>query len=243
MIDYAKLEQTRLNSVPFMWAAPEVPLTAVDVAALADSYPQDHFKEIDGYDDEKVYKCRQRSLVHMGARQLSYPGGLSPAWRRFAADLLSPRYRAAMGKLIGRDLGAALLEVNFIEYGPGACLGPHLDFPEKILNHIFYFNPAWSQEEAGTLRILRSRDAGDVADEVVPVLGRSALIVRAEHSWHTVMPVAADCTRTRRCLNVIFNHPGTLSCIWRPHEEQETAAASTAPTGLAALRNRLFGAV
>jgi 2OG-Fe(II) oxygenase superfamily len=239
MIDFAKLGQLQLNTAPFEWAAADALIAPADAGALAASYPRDHFKLIDGYDGEKGYKYRARSLVHMGARAPSHPKSLSPAWRRLAADLLSPQYRAAMGKLIGRDLGAALLEVNLTEYGPGAWQGPHLDLREKIVTHVLYFNQEWREGDGGCLRILRSKDAADAAHEIAPLIGRSAVLVRSDRSWHTVTPVAAASAQARRSLNVIFHQPGAVSSMWQAHEQ--AAAAGPLRTALAALRRRLAG--
>lgn len=237
MIDFAKLGQLTLNTTPFESAAADALIAPTDAAALAQGYPRDHFKQIDGYDGEKGYKYQARSLVHMGARSPTRPQELSAAWRRLAADLLSPHYRAAMGRLIGRDLDAALLEINLTEYGPGAWQGPHLDLREKIVTHVFYFNEAWNSLDGGCLRILRSKHMADFAREITPVAGSSAVLVRSDHSWHAVTPVAPASRQARRSLNVIFHQPGSVSSMWQPHEQ--AAATGLLHTALAALRRRL----
>jgi len=111
------------------------------------------------------------------------------------------------------------MEINAIRYSPGAWLGPHLDLKEKIVTHILYFNDAWRREDGGCLRILRSADPSDVAMEVLPVVGNSAVVVRSDKSWHAVSRVADGCARSRRSVNVIFHLPGSVSTMWPPGDD------------------------
>ena len=131
-----------------------------DAAALATSFPRDHFKTVAGYDGEKGYEYVSRSLVHMGSDAVSFAESLSEAWCQLANDLLSNEYRQALSRLTGRDLAALDMEINVIHYGPGAFLGPHLDLKEKVVTHVLYFNEAWDGSNGGCLRILRSQDPG-----------------------------------------------------------------------------------
>jgi SM-20-related protein len=152
----------------------------------------------------------------MGADVVSYPAELSDAWRRLAADLLSPAYRAAMSALIGFDLSQAPMEVNVFHYGPGGSLGPHRDLPEKIVTHVLYFNEAWNPTNGGCLRILRSVDSDDVAAEIPPLIGNSSVLVRSENSWHAVSLVAQGASSSRRSVTVTFYRPGAVSTMWPP---------------------------
>jgi hypothetical protein len=219
VLDVGRIEGRALEQEPYAWAFVDRLFAASDAEALAASFPRDHFKKVAGYDGEKGYSYLSRSLVHMGAGTPSHPEGLSPAWRLLAADLLSPAYRRALAELTGRELAGAAMEINVIRYGPGAWLGPHLDLKEKLATHILYFNEEWRSEDGGCLRILRSADPSDVATEVLPVVGNSAVLVRSERSWHAVSRVQDGCTRSRRSVNVIFHLPGSVSTMWPPGDE------------------------
>ena len=236
MIDLNRLQPQQLRSAPYAWAAVEDLFAPADAAGLAAGYPTDHFKDVQGYDGEKGYKYRARSLVHMGAAAATRARHLSPAWRRLAETLLSEQYRAALGRLIGRDLDGALLEVNATVYGPGAWQGPHLDLREKIVTHVLYFNPAWRRDDGGCLRILRAKDPEAAAHEIVPVVGNSAVLVRSDKSWHTVTPVHPACVETRRSLNVIFHQPGSRSSMWSAEEERSATLAGTLRNALGRAR-------
>ena len=221
MLDIPRIARHKMAAEPYAWVDIEQTFSPAGAAALAASFPGDHFKNVAGYDGEKGYEYRARSLIHMDAQAPSHPGGLTPEWLCLAADLLSPAYRQAMTRLTGLDLSAALLEANVTEYGPDAWLGPHVDLREKLVTHVLYFNREWNREDGGCLGILRSPDPADVAHEVVPVVGNSVVLVRSERSWHAVARVRG--TNCRRAVNVIFHLPGSISTMWPP--EQAGSAA------------------
>ncbi|MEO8028129.1 MAG: 2OG-Fe(II) oxygenase [Bryobacteraceae bacterium] len=216
MLNFSRLEQSELETTPFEWKFIDQLFAAEDAAAIAATFPRDHFKDVAGYDGEKGYIYASRSLVHMGATSPSHADHLSAPWRALAADLVSPAYRAAMSKLTRRDLSACPMEVNVIHYGPGAWLGPHLDLKAKLATHVLYFNEEWRREDGGCLGILGSSNPADLVAEIDPIVGNSALIVRSEKSWHTVSRVDSRCRLSRRSMNVIFHEPGSISTMWPP---------------------------
>jgi len=216
MLRINRIDEAIVETDPFEWKFINQLFSSEDAAVLAASFPRDKLKTVIGYDGEKGYEYQSRSLIHMGADSPSHPDGLNNAWQKFAADLLAPRYRTAMTRLTGRDLSSCAMEVNVIHYGPGAWLGPHLDLKEKIATHVFYFNETWNNKDGGCLGILRSSNSADIAAEVTPIVGSSALIIRSDKSWHTVSRVAADCRLSRRSMNVIFHSAGSISTMWPP---------------------------
>ncbi len=219
MIRFSQIERARLAAEPFGWALIGELFSPGDAAALAKSYPRDHFKTVQGNDREKGYLYDARSLIGMGAAVPSYAGELSPAWRQLAADLLSPEYRVVMSRLTGLDLGQTTVEVNVFHYGPGCWLGPHLDLKTKLVTHIFYFNTDWDVRDGGCLAILRSNNMADLVAEVPPLVGNSAVLVRSENSWHAVSRVRDGCRKSRRSMTVTFYPPGSPSTMW-PADEQ-----------------------
>jgi len=216
MIDLTQIHRQALSAQPYAWALIGDLFTTSDAAALAASFPRDHFKTVRGYDGEKGYEYEARALIHLGAGSLSHAKSLSPAWRRLAEDLLSPAYRAAMTQLTGIDLTTLPVEVNIFHYGPGAWLGPHLDLKDKIVTHILYFNQTWDETEGGCLSILKSADLADAAAVIAPVVGNSAVLVRSDRSWNGVSRVVEGCRRSRRSMTVTFYHPGSVSTLWPP---------------------------
>ena len=214
MINLRHLAQRKLDTEPYRWAAIDRLFSPSDAAALAASFPRDHFKLVAGYGGEKDYEYEARALIGMGADTVSRPAELSKAWRSLAHDLLSPAYRTAMSLLTACDLTTALLEVNVFHYGPGASLGPHPDLADKIVTHVLYFNRSWNREHGGCLTILGSADPTDVVAEIAPVVGHSAVLVRSENSWHAVSRVVNDCDRSRRSLTATFYRAGSVSTMW-----------------------------
>ena len=141
---------------------------------------------------------------------------MSDVWEALVLNILSPQYRAAMAALTGCDLAQSPMEVNAFHYGPGSSMDVHQDLPQKLVTHVLYFNRSWNTADGGCLRILRSADVADVAAEIVPVAGHSAVIVRSENSWHAVPPIASDAPFSRRSITVTFYRPGSVSTMWPP---------------------------
>jgi Rps23 Pro-64 3,4-dihydroxylase Tpa1-like proline 4-hydroxylase len=211
MLDISRIGAQVLATRPFGWTAIDETFERRTAAALAIAFPSDHFKRVAGYDGEKSYQYRARSLIHMGASSPSHVDGLSPEWQSLASDLLAPQYRQALMSLTGLDLREALLEANITEYGPSAWLGPHVDLREKLVTHVLYFNEVWNTGDGGCLRILGSPEPADVVHEVIPVAGCSVVLKRSDQSWHMVTRVRRG---RRRAVNVIFHQPGSISTMW-----------------------------
>ncbi len=216
MIDLTRIANHTLVRQPYDWAEIGNLFSPTDAEALAASFPCDHFKTIVGYDGEKDYEYEARALVAMGARVISNPQELSRDWLSLAQALLSPAYRDALSALTGIDLTAVPMEANVFHYGAGARLGPHADLKDKIVTHVLYFNRSWNVNDGGCLTILRSPQLADVAAEIAPVVGNSAVLVRSDKSWHAVSRVADGCHGSRRSMTVTFYHPGSISTMWPP---------------------------
>lgn len=216
MIDLTKITETPLNTVPFSWREIGDLFLPQDAAALAKTYPHDHFKTIEAYGGEKDYFYDARALISMGADSVTNAEDLSESWGRLARDLLAPEYRAAVSALSGMDLSLSPMEVNVYHYGPRGLLGPHRDLPEKRVVHVFYFNESWNRADGGCLAILNSSDPDDVVTVVEPIVGNSALFVRCENSWHEVQRVVDGCRQSRRSMVATFYDPGSVSSMWPP---------------------------
>ncbi len=217
MIDLAQISRHTLRTEPFTWTTIDHLFSPEDAAALASSYPCDHYKTIMYY-GEREYEYDARSLIGMEASRVSYPEELSPVWTSLAQDLLSPAYRKAMSQLTGLELTTLPVEVNVFHYGPGANLGPHPDLADKVVTHVLYFNRSWDRKDGGCLAILRSSDPNDIADIVDPIVGNSAVIVRSDTSWHAVQRVVNDSRESRRSMTVTFYRPGSVSPMWPPND-------------------------
>ncbi|WP_431480516.1 2OG-Fe(II) oxygenase [Pseudomonas thivervalensis] len=216
MLDLTRLTPAALKTHPFSWAEIGGLYSVEDAAALAASFPHDHFKTVSGYGGEKNYDYEARALVGMGTNTIAFPEELSEVWLKLAQDLGSAGYREAMSELTGIDLRSVPMEVNVFHYGPGASLGAHPDLPDKLVTHILYFNESWDSNDGGCLNILHRNDPTAVAAEIEPLVGNSAILVRSDHSWHAVTPVVSGCHSSRRSLTATFYRPGSLSSMWPP---------------------------
>jgi hypothetical protein len=216
IINLERISQAKLETEPYRWAVVDRLFSPPDAAALSASFPHDHFKRLSHYGGDKDSEYEARALIDFRADSIARPGRLSQAWRELANNFLSSGYRRAISSLTGCDLTHALLEVNVFHYPPGGVLGPHPDLPDKIVTHVLFFNRVWNDEDGGCLTILRSANPQDVRETISPVVGRSAVLVRSENSWHAVSPVLKSCRHSRRSLTATFYHPGSVSTMWPP---------------------------
>jgi len=216
MINLNRILQQRLEVEPYRWAAIDGLFSPPDAAKLATTFPTDHFKRLSHYGGDKDSEYEARALIGMGEGFISRANELSSAWQELANDFLSPAYRTALSALTGIDLNTAPLEVNVFHYPPKGLLGPHVDLQDKIVTHVLYFNSSWNDNDGGCLTILRSSDPKDIATTVSPIVGNSAVVVRSDHSWHSVSPVMESCRLSRRSLTATFYHPGSVSTMWPP---------------------------
>jgi SM-20-related protein len=216
MMDLTQIARQALQTRPYSWATVDNLFSPIDAAALADSFPSDHFKTVASHGGEKEYQYEARALIAMGAETVSHPEEMSVEWLSQTHALLSPAYRDAMSLLTKCDLTTAPMEVNVFHYGPGACLGPHPDLPDKLVTHVLYFNQVWNREDGGCLTVLNSADPSDIAAEIAPIIGNSVVLVRSDNSWHAVSRVVKGCRRSRRSLTVTFYRSGSVSTMWPP---------------------------
>lgn len=214
MLDLTRLTSNTLSSDTYRWGVVDQLFSPVDCEKLAKTFPRDHFKTVEGYDGEKGWQYQARSLIAMGAEAPTHARFLSHEWINLAEDLLSPAYREAMSQLTGVDTTHLSIEANVFHYGRSAWLGPHVDLPDKMITHIFYFNEVWNASDGGCLTILRSGDANQIVKVVPPLVGNSVILVRSENSWHAVSPVDKNCNTSRRSLTVTFYRPGSPSTLW-----------------------------
>ena len=214
VLDLAAIEGATMGDDPYRWARVGPLFTDADAAALAAVFPIDDGHERVGGDARRTWRYRVRPLVAMGSRTPAEPTGLDRWWRALAEELAGDAYRTAMSRLTGVDLDELDLEVNVFSYAPGAYQDPHPDLPEKLVTHVLWFNDGWASRDGGCLRILRSADPDDIARELTPDLGWSAVFVRSDRSWHCVSPVAEGAGVDRRSVVATFHLPGAASSMW-----------------------------
>ena len=213
-LDLEVMRSATLQTDPYEWGHVGPLFDGATASALADGFPLDDAEERGGGDGRRTWSYRVRPLVMMGGASAARPAGLDPVWHRFADSLLSPAYREEMTRLTGVDLTDHALEANCFSYPVGSYQDPHPDLPEKVVTHVMWFNRDWAAEHGGCLRILRSSDPSDVAEELLPLLGWSAVFVRSHDSWHSVPPVAPGAPGDRRAVVATFHLPGSRSSMW-----------------------------
>lgn len=228
MIDFDALASTPLREEPFHWALVGQALDPARAPELIDTFPTEDFWRIAGHDGQKSYFYSARPLVILGAERPANLSPLSPAWQELAEDLVSPRYREALGNVVGKPLDGAIMEATIWRWGHDAHLGPHLDMREKLVTQVFYLNGGWNPWWGGCLRILNSRDEEDVAEEIEPLLGRASVVVRSDSSWHAVTSVSGAPV-PRRSLIITWHPAGSTSPTWFEDAEGKVGTFAQPP--------------
>jgi Rps23 Pro-64 3,4-dihydroxylase Tpa1-like proline 4-hydroxylase len=128
------------------------------------------------------------------------PPGLPGPWGDFLGALGGSAHRDLLARLSGVDLSGTRVSLTVWEYRGGDFLAPHVD---KVLTQIVYLGECWAEGDGGRLFIQRTPDPDDVVSRLSPALGATAVLVRSDHSWHSVemsRPGAAP----RRSLNLTY---------------------------------------
>lgn len=214
ILDLRCIDTAALRSAPYRWGHVGPLFTPEDRARLGATVPLESAEVRADADTRRSWSYRVRCLVPMGEHRVVRPQELEPAWRALADDLAGDGYRAALSHLTGVDLRDLDLEANVFSYPVGGYQQPHPDLPEKVVTHVLWFNEAWEARHGGCLRILHSNDETDVAEELLPELGWSAVFVRSDTSWHSVTAVTNDAPVDRRAVVATFHRPGSPSTMW-----------------------------
>jgi len=190
------------NRDPFTWlsTAPGEALSHETATRLRATFPEDGFRRKDatGQGREKSYRNYSRPLV---VDSVPLATDLPPLWQRLVGELTADDYRKDVAALLGQEV-ARTVEIRLVRHAGGDWLSPHTDRADKLFSHIFYFNPGWRAEWGGCLEILSGNDPDAVVARIPPELGATALLARADNSWHQVSRVAAQPAPERTSLLV-----------------------------------------
>src|SRR5258708_27393766 len=110
MIDWERIERHILETRPYRWAVIDRLYAPADAAALAKSFPRDHFKHLSDYGGGKDFGEEARGLIGMGASTTSPPARLRSTRPALAHDLLSHEDPGGMSAVVGIDLARSNLE-------------------------------------------------------------------------------------------------------------------------------------
>jgi Rps23 Pro-64 3,4-dihydroxylase Tpa1-like proline 4-hydroxylase len=182
---------------PYIWLGTEPGelCSEEDARDLAETFPGEGFVRHDqSRRQHKQYRNYSRPLGHPDTER-----DLTERWRQLLAELLLPAYRLNVARILGQE-PARELELRLVRHGQRDGMGPHTDRDEKLFSHIIYLNPTWEEEWGGCLEVLDGDDPNAIVGRVIPRLGASTLMRRADNSWHQVSKVSDACPAERRSL-------------------------------------------
>ena len=185
---------------PFRWLGTEPGELIDDEAAraLAETFPSDGYQRLDTSlrENGKQYRNFSRPVVTPGAPS---DMDLPEPWLELISDLVGPAYRADVARLLGQQ-PAPEVEIRLVRHEDGDWIAPHTDRDDKLFSHIIYFNLEWERQWGGCLQVLDGPASSGVVATVIPRLGTSVLMARADNSWHQVTPVSSPTPKARQSL-------------------------------------------
>jgi hypothetical protein len=114
---------------------------------------------------------------------------ITGAFAGLLSELEGEAFRAAVEQKFGLDLSGRPTMFTVRGRSRSANGKPHTDSETKIISVLIYLNETWDAD-GGRLRMLRSGDVGDIAEEAPPSGGCLVLFRRSNASWHGHEPFA-----------------------------------------------------
>ena len=162
LLDYAKLRGTPLKREPYEYIV-------VPGFVQADAFP--------------------RVLADFPATKGagSFPPGdlkINGAMKQLLDEMDGPEFRSAVEEKFGVDLSSRATMFTVRGWCSRARDGNiHTDSKSKIITVLLYLNQSWDAD-GGRLRILRSKNLNDMAEEVPPTDGTLLVFKRSDKSLH-----------------------------------------------------------
>lgn len=203
LLNLNAISNIKMESEPYKWGfIPEV-FNSPDIASkLANTFPNDGYSHYTRHSTAKNYNTHGRFLIKMGHNTIHKPDSQPSLWKQLAHEFLSTEYTQAVEEATGVNLNGTHLEAVFWRLPQGSVIDPHLDNPLKRISHLFYFNESWNVNDGGCLRILKSWNIEDCADEFPPLKNTSVLLVRSNKSWHGYKPICGS--RIRKAVQISY---------------------------------------
>jgi hypothetical protein len=187
VINFDAIAKTELNREPFQFFATPDVLSAMDLAAIREDFPD----------------IPKPGIFPLS--ELSY----GPAFARLIEDINSQELEDVMAEKYGVDLSDKPLMITVRGQAQKKDGRIHTDTKTKFVTCLLYLNEIWGEGE-GRLRMLRKPDdVNDFIVEIPPNGGTLASFLRSDNSWHGHEPYVGE----RRY--VMFNWMTSTSALQR----------------------------
>lgn len=215
-----------LATKPFPWVSLKGVLRQEAFERLASNFPAlSIFAESnDGYARPHGQRGHRRFVLTYGApsRHTSDKNGacldsdLHGEWRDFISEM---KEEGSYRRLIQKCFGHSNFSQRYVWHATtsGQDVSPHIDGPQKLGTHIFYFNlpQEWDAAWGGSTLVLSGKRTAAMNPEFddfacavdAPIYGNTSLLfMNGPDAWHGVRPLMCPAGKFRRIFNVIFEH-------------------------------------
>lgn len=224
------------SNVPYPWFNFHQLLTAEGFQKLYQDFPSlESFEKHVGI--ERNYAQRPHNRYYLAYQESVYNSSseagkgtithqdLPETWQAFIEELeTSESYKNFITSLFG----TSEFEIRYAWHMGfnGSEVSPHLDGPEKIGTHIFYFNNTqdWNPDWGGSILVLKDKktdsmnpDFSDFSTATsAKILDNHSFLFKNEpQAWHGVKALTCPEGKYRRLFNVVFEHKG---CRQQPNQ-------------------------
>ena len=204
IINLEQIKKAKLNQHPYTYGKIPSVFYEGKYQQLCVEYPTEDFVHCQTLNQEKTYSMYMKQLFNNSYDVPLNSQDLSDNWQNMLKDLLSENYIKTLSQHVKQDLRKCRIEINCWQYLNGCWLSPHTDKIEKVVSQLFYFNENWDPKWGGAIRVLNSDDNEDFYEEILPHIDTSIILVRSEHSWHSVAPLTCPDNISRKLMQIIF---------------------------------------
>ncbi len=213
------------SNLPYPWFNFHQFLTTEGFQSLYQDFPSlESFEK--HIDIQRNYAQRPHNRYYLAYEQSVYgnkPGkgtikhkDLPETWQAFIEELeTSEDYKNFIKSLFD----ASEFEIRYAWHMGfhGSEVSPHLDGPEKIGTHIFYFNTTqdWNPDWGGSILVLKDKKTDTMnpdftdfttAKSAQIIDNHSFLFKNTPEAWHGVKALTCPEEKYRRLFNVVFEH-------------------------------------
>jgi Rps23 Pro-64 3,4-dihydroxylase Tpa1-like proline 4-hydroxylase len=169
MINLNALNHSILINKPFKYACINQFISEVNAEQLRSQLPEGHYyRSTRAGGSDKTYNVVNSILFNLEKQTTQDFNALPEPWKALLNALTSDEYRVRLEHLLNENLSNCYREITLKVYKKGDFLSYHTDKSDVKATHMIFFvkfNPLWMH---------------------------SVAFVRADNSWHSVLPIVTD---------------------------------------------------
>jgi Rps23 Pro-64 3,4-dihydroxylase Tpa1-like proline 4-hydroxylase len=192
MINLNALNHSILINKPFKYACINQFISEVNAEQLRSQLPEGHYyRSTRAGGSDKTYNVVNSILFNLEKQTTQDFNALPEPWKALLNALTSDEYRVRLEHLLNENLSNCYREITLKVYKKGDFLSYHTDKSDVKATHMIFFNENWDDHWGGQLVFSDARN-NEAFVKFNPLWMHSVAFVRADNSWHSVLPIVTD---------------------------------------------------